>query len=151
MQSTPLRDFVVGLFVLVGLGALGGLSLAVGGASYAGRGGFALSAVFSEVGGLSARAPVTIAGVRVGQVRAIELDADLNARVLLDVREGLLLPVDTAAAIRTAGLLGDQFVALEPGAEDELLVAGDTIAFTENALSLEKLLGTLVHGASLGD
>ena len=68
----------------------------------------------------------------------------------LDVDPSYELPIDTTAAIRTAGLLGDQFVALEPGAEDELLKHGDTLLFTEPALNLEKLVGSIVHGADLG-
>ncbi len=150
MQSTPLRDLIVGLFVLVGLAALGYLSLSLGGAAYSGAGGLELAATFREIGGLNERSPVTISGVRVGQVKSITLDADLNARVVLDLNAALELPTDTSAAIRTAGLLGDQFIALEPGAEDALLVSGDTLDFTESALSIEKLLGALVHGANLG-
>ena len=146
MQSTPLRDFIVGLFVLGGLLAVGYLSISLGGGGYSGRAGMQLSATFTEIGGLSERAPVTISGVRVGQVERIELDEDLYARVIMDVDPDLALPVDTSAAIRTAGLLGDQFIALEPGAEDALLGDGEEIEFTENALNIEKLVGTLVHG-----
>ena len=58
--------------------------------------------------------------------------------------------VDTSAAIRTQGLLGDQFVALEPGAEDELLVSGEDFSFTESAVNLDKLIGSVVHGDGLG-
>jgi phospholipid/cholesterol/gamma-HCH transport system substrate-binding protein len=58
--------------------------------------------------------------------------------------------VDTTAAVRTAGLLGDQFVALEPGAEDELLRSGEVIGYTESAVNLDKLIGQLVHGDALG-
>ena len=76
---------IVGLFVLVGLGAVGYLSLQVGGLNYKGPGGFILYASFDEIGGLSARAPVTISGVKVGQVSSIELDEDLRARVTLDL------------------------------------------------------------------
>jgi phospholipid/cholesterol/gamma-HCH transport system substrate-binding protein len=71
--------------------------------------------------------------------------------VTLDVDGRLELPVDTSASIRTAGLLGDQFIELEPGAEDELLAPGGEIALTESALSIEKLVGSLVHDAGLGD
>ncbi|MFQ5350763.1 MAG: MlaD family protein, partial [Thermoanaerobaculia bacterium] len=77
MKPSPVRDLVVGLFVLVGLGAVGYLSLQVGGLDYRGPGGFILYATFDEIGGLKARAPVTISGVRVGQVDEIRLDADL--------------------------------------------------------------------------
>ena len=151
MQSTPLRDFIVGLFVLAGLGAVGYLAISLGGATYGGSGGLELIANFTEIGGLSERSPVTISGVRVGQVKRIELSDDLDARVVLDVDENLELPIDTSAAIRSAGLLGDQFIALEPGAEDLMLAAGEEIEFTENALNIEKLIGQFVHGSDLGE
>jgi phospholipid/cholesterol/gamma-HCH transport system substrate-binding protein len=151
MRPSPVRDLIVGLFVLVGLGAVGYLSIHLGGLSYKGPGGLALYATFDEIGGLTARAPVTISGVKVGQVVAIELDEFLRARVEMDLDASLELPVDTRAEIRTAGVLGDQFVALEPGAEDDLLKSGEEIAFTENALLLERLVGRLVHDAELDE
>lgn len=151
MQSTSGRDFAVGLFVLAGLLGVAYLSFQVGGLSYNGPTGFGLVAIFDDVGGLSARSPVVISGVKVGQVKQIELDEDLRARVFLDLDPRLELPVDTSAAVRTAGLLGDQFVALEPGAEEDLLRPGETLAYTESAISLDKLIGRLVHGDALGE
>ena len=151
MKASPVRDLVVGLFVLAGLGAVGYLSLQVGGLNYKGPGGLVLYASFDEIGGLKARAPVTVSGVKVGQVESIALDRDLRARVELDLDPSLELPIDSSAAIRTAGLLGDQFIALEPGAEEELLVAGDELSFTENALSIERLIGKFVNNAGLDE
>jgi phospholipid/cholesterol/gamma-HCH transport system substrate-binding protein len=151
MQSSPSRDLAVGLFVLIGLGAVGYLSLNLGGFSLSGDGGFELHATFNQIGGLAERAPVVISGVKVGKVTRIELGEDLRARVTVDVDPKLQLPVDTSASIRTAGLLGDQFIELEPGAEDELLGPGGEITLTESALSIEKLVGSLVHDAGLGD
>lgn len=149
MQRSSTRDLVVGAFVAVGLAAIGYLSIQVGGLSYKGKGGLELVAVFEEVGGLKERAPVAIAGVTVGQVKKIELDALLRARVTLDLDAGLELPKDSSAAVRTSGVLGDQFIAVEPGGEDELLHSGDEIAYTENALSLERLIGRFVHDSGL--
>jgi phospholipid/cholesterol/gamma-HCH transport system substrate-binding protein len=151
MQSSPSRDLAVGLFVLIGLAAVGYLSLNLGGMTFSGNGGLALHATFNQIGGLAERAPVVISGVKVGKVTKIELGQDLRARVTLDVDSTLELPVDTSASIRTSGLLGDQFIELEPGAEDELLKAGGEIELTESALSIEKLVGSLVHDAGLGD
>lgn len=150
MQSHPTRDFLVGLFVLAGIGALAYLSTQLGGLNFKGKGGFTLRATFDEIGGLSTRSPVVISGVPVGEVVAITLDEDLRASVELDVEPGLELPIDTSASIRTSGLLGDQFVALEPGGEDELLETGDVVSFTESALNVEKLIGAFVHDAGLG-
>lgn len=145
------RDFIVGIFVAIGLGAIAYLSLEVGGMSYTGPSGFTLVATFDEIGGLTPRAPVVISGVKVGQVTGIELDDDLRARVTLDVRQDLELSIDTSASIRTSGLLGNQFIALEPGGEIDMLRSGEALDFTENALNLEKLIGAFVHGSAEGD
>lgn len=149
MQSSPTRDLVVGIFVAAGLAAIGYLSIQIGGLTYKGDGGLQLYAVFDEIGGLKERAPVAIAGVTVGQVTRISLDELLRARVTMDLDAGLPLPVDSSAAVRTSGVLGDQFVALEPGAEDALLESGEEIAYTENALSLERLIGKFVHDSGI--
>ncbi len=149
MQSTSTRDLVVGVFVLAGIAAVAYLSIQLGGLSYAGPGGLSLVAHFDEIGGLAPRAPVVISGVKVGQVTRIELDEDLRARVFLDVDAGLELPIDTGASIRTEGLLGSQFIALDPGGDIELLRSGDAIDFTESAINIEKLIGTLVHDSDI--
>jgi phospholipid/cholesterol/gamma-HCH transport system substrate-binding protein len=151
MQSSRIRDLVVGLFVLAGLAAIAYLSLQVGGLSYKGPGGLVLVASFDAVGGLSERAPVRIAGVKVGQVESIVLGDDLRARVTLDLDPRLELSTDTVASIRTEGLLGDQFIELAPGGEEEVLRSGDALSFTESAINLEKLIGSVVHDARLGD
>jgi phospholipid/cholesterol/gamma-HCH transport system substrate-binding protein len=148
MQTSPSRDLAVGLFVLIGLAAIGYLSLQVGGLQT--KGGLLLHADFNEIGGLAERAPVVISGVKVGRVTHIELSDDLRARVTIDVDVEIALPVDTSASIRTSGLLGDQFIELEPGAEDQLLAPGGEIGLTESALSIEKLVSSLVHDADLG-
>jgi phospholipid/cholesterol/gamma-HCH transport system substrate-binding protein len=149
MQPSPTRDLIVGLFVAVGLAAIAYLSLQVGGLSYKGEGGLELVAAFDEIGGLRERAPVAIAGVTVGQVTKIELDEMMRARVTLDIESGLELPIDSSAAIRTSGVLGDQFIALEAGGEAELLAPGEEIEFTENALSLERLIGKFVQNSGI--
>lgn len=151
MQPSATRDLVVGVFVAAGLAAIAYLSLQVGGLSYAGPGGFTLEATFDEIGGLRPRAPVAIAGVTVGRVHRIELDEILRAKVTLDVDPSLELPVDTRASVRTSGVLGDQFIALEPGGEDELLKSGEEVQFTDPALSLERLIGKFVQDSGLED
>jgi phospholipid/cholesterol/gamma-HCH transport system substrate-binding protein len=149
MQPSPTRDLIVGLFVLCGFAALAYLSIQVGGTAYSGPGGLELRATFEQVGGLRPRAPVAIAGVKVGQVSRIELADDLRAAVSLDLDPKLQLPVDTSARIVTSGLLGDQFITLEPGAEEDILATGDEIDFTESAISLESLIGKFVNDAGL--
>ena len=151
MQSSPIRDLIVGLFVLAGFAALAYLTFQVGGLPYKVPGGFELYARFDDIGGLKERAPINISGVKVGQVASIELDDLLRARVKLDLDPKYEdeLSVDTWARIRTSGLLGDQFVALEPGGEEDILQPLDEIGYTESALSIEGLIGKFVNDAEL--
>ena len=149
MQPSPMRDLTVGLFVLTGLAAIAYLSVQVGGLQ--GERGFHLYATFDQIGGLRPRAPVVVSGVQVGQVSSIELDKNLRARVNMDVDPSLELPVDTMASIMTEGVLGNKFLALEPGAEDELLKNGEEVAFTEGAVLLERLIGKFVNDAGLDE
>ena len=149
MQPSPTRDISVGLFVLAGLAAIAYLSVQVGGLS--GPRGFTLYATFDQIGGLTSRSPVVISGVEVGQVSSIRLDEDLRARVELDLDPSVELPIDTWASIMTQGLLGNQFVALDPGAEEELLQAGGDFDYTEDAVLLEKLIKKVVGGGDLDE
>src|SRR5262245_52159788 len=149
MQPSPVRDLTVGVFVAVGLAAIAYLSIQVGGVTHVGRGGLVLYATFYQVGGLKPRAPVSIAGVTVGQVRDIGLDDSLKARVTIEVDKNIALPVDSEAAIQTAGLLGDQFVAIEPGGADEMLKNGDEFERATSAISIEGLIGKFVHNSGI--
>ena len=151
MTPSPTRDLVVGLFVAAGLAAVAWLSLGIGGLSYRGSEGLMLEAAFDDIGGLKVRAPVVVSGVKVGQVTSIQLNDLLRARVTMRLEPGIELPEDTFAAIRTSGLLGDQFIRLEPGGSDVLLVSGDEIAFTQNALALESLIDKFVTNVDSGD
>ena len=139
------RDFGVGAFLLAGIAAIAVLSISVGGATYRGPGGLELAITFDQIGGLKSRAPVVISGVKVGQVASIALDGDLRARVLLDVDRDLKLPADSSATILTAGLLGDQYIELTPGGEEELLASGDEIQFKQDAFVLERMIGRLIQ------
>lgn len=145
MSESPIRDFLVGVFVLVGLAAIGYLSVSLGGASYRGPGGLQLIVTFDQVGGLKSRSRVVVGGVKVGQISGISLDEDLRARVVLDIDERLELPTDTSAAILTSGVLGNQYIELEPGGEEAILKSGDEIEFTQSALILEQMISRLVQ------
>lgn len=149
MRRSPLRDLVAGLFVLLGLVAIGVLAFRVGANPLLDRGGLRLYAIFDQIGGLKVRAPVEIAGVKVGQVADISLDEDFRARVAMDLRDGLELPVDTSASIVTAGVLGDRYVSLQLGGDDRILEPGEEISFTESAVILERLIGKMVHNAGV--
>ena len=150
MSRSPIRDLLVGVFVLSGLAALAYLSIKLGAATYSGPGGLVLYANFDEVGGLAKRSPVVIGGVRVGQVKKIELasDGSFRARVTMDVDQTLKLPDDTQAAVLTQGVLGNQYVGLSPGGSETLLKNGGEITYTQSAVVIERLIGKVIQ--SLG-
>jgi phospholipid/cholesterol/gamma-HCH transport system substrate-binding protein len=150
MSRSPIRDLLVGVFVLSGLAALAYLSIQLGGATYSGPGGLTLYANFDEVGGLAPRSPVVIGGVKVGQVKQIELapDGSFRARVTMDVDSNLKLPDDTQAAVLTQGVLGNQYVGLQPGGSDTFLADGGEITYTQSAVVIERLIGKVIQ--SLG-
>jgi phospholipid/cholesterol/gamma-HCH transport system substrate-binding protein len=150
MRESPRQELWVGAFVLVGLAAIAYLSIAIGGLRAGGPGGVPIVATFDEIGGLKNRARVVIGGVKVGQVEGVELAPDFRARVTLDVDQRLKLPSDTSASILTSGVLGDQYIALEPGAEETTLKAGDEIQFTQSAVILERLIGKLIQNIGSG-
>jgi len=151
VRDEPRRDLWVGFFVLAGLAGIAYLSLSIGGVSYRGPRGLELIASFDEVGSLKNRAKVVIDGVKVGQVKAIALGKDFRAHVTLDVDGRLALPSDTSASILTAGVLGDQYIALEPGGDTEMLKSGDQIQFTQSAVILERLIGKLIQNLGSGE
>jgi len=141
-------ETLVGLFVLVGMLAL--LFLALKAANLGSLGGgdsYSLTARFDNIGGLKARAPVRSAGVTVGRVTGITLDSKtFQGVVTLDIDRRFQFPKDSAAKILTAGLLGDQYVGIEPGGDDKNLAAGDTVAQTQSAVVLENLIGQFLTG-----
>jgi phospholipid/cholesterol/gamma-HCH transport system substrate-binding protein len=151
LTQTPARDLAVGLFVLAGLLAIAYLSLSVGGLTLSRGDGYELYARFDAIGGLKPRAQVTIGGVRVGQVEAIDLSDDYRPRVRLRLERRLELPEDSSAEILTSGLLGDQYIELTPGGLEEMLRPGAEIAYTQNAFVLERTIGRLLQNLGQGD
>ncbi len=143
MQKKGL-ELMVGLFVLAGLLALAALALRIGnlgGVSVSD--GYTVTARFDNIGGLKVRSPVKLGGVLIGRVTDIGLDED-DFRALVTMRlarEYNQLPADSSVAVNTAGLLGEQYLNMEPGGDDEVLKDGDEITITQSALVLEDLIG----------
>lgn len=107
--------------------------------------GYALTALFNKIDGLQVGSPVRVSGVDVGKVTAFRLNPDnYQAEVVIDVRNDVKLPRDTAAVIASAGLLDGKFMTLEPGADEEFLEAGGRIEYTQSTPSLEQLLGQVI-------
>lgn len=152
MERRVLLETWVGVFVAAGLAALAMLALRVGDISEAGVSDpYRIVARFDNIGGLTTRAAVTMAGVRVGRVADIGFDNDRYQALVSMQIDGRYarIPTDTSAAILTAGLLGEQYIGLEPGGAEEYLTDGDVLRFTQSALVLEKLIAQFLF--SMGE
>lgn len=135
-------EMLVGLFVLIGM--IGLVFLAVQAANLGAGGGgpsYRVQARFDNIGGLKPRAPVRSAGVTVGRVTSIHFDPKtFQGVVAMEIENAYAFPRDSSAKILTAGLLGDQYVGIEPGGDEKNFVAGDVITQTQSAVVLESLI-----------
>ena len=141
-------DLWVGLFVCAGIGALLILALKVGnmsGISVADT--YKVYAEFDNIGGLKPRAPVKSAGVVVGRVEGFSLDMrTFRANVALRIDKRYPFPRDSSASILTAGLLGEQYIGMDGGGDEQNLKDGDRLKITQSAVVLEKLIGQFLYG-----
>jgi len=138
-------EFIVGIFVLIGMVCLGYLSIKLGKLELIGGNVYEVVAQFNTASGLKSGSAVEIAGVEVGRVRSIALNED-RAAVTLAVDDKVKLYTDTIASIKTRGIIGEKFLALSPGGGGDPLNPGDTIRDTESGLDLEELVSQYVHG-----
>lgn len=147
MVKTRTIEIWVGIFVVFGVASLLMLALQVSGLSdfYYSDNGYKLKAVFKNIGGLKVRSKVTVGGVRIGRVIDIDLKKnefdEYEPEVIMSIdRDYTYLPMDTVAKILTSGLLGDNYIGLELGHDEEYLKDGDTITLTTQAILLEDLI-----------
>jgi phospholipid/cholesterol/gamma-HCH transport system substrate-binding protein len=143
----------VGLFVAAGLLALAMLAFKVGNLTSADvLDGYKLKARFENIGGLKVKSAVTMAGVRIGRVTHIYFDIDkYQAVVVMDI-DGRYksIPKDTSASILTSGLLGEQYVGLDPGGDDVFLKDGETLQLSQSAIVLEKMISQFLFSQASG-
>ncbi len=143
MKQTKTTELLVGMFIAAGMGALFVLAMKVSNLStFTQTDSYRVTAHFENIGGLKVRSPVTVGGVRVGRVSAIDYDTDRYEAVVtleLDAKYDNF-PDDTSASIYTAGLLGEQYIGLEPGGSPDVLVDGGELELTQSALIMEKLV-----------
>lgn len=142
MQNNAKVNFMVGLFVLAGIIGLVFLALqAANLSSFTGGKTYQVTAKFDNIGGLKVRSPVKSAGVVVGRIKAVSYDNDTyQALVTFAIEDKFKFPEDTSAKILTSGLLGEQYIGLQPGAEEENLTDGGQILYTQSAVVLENLI-----------
>jgi phospholipid/cholesterol/gamma-HCH transport system substrate-binding protein len=148
MGHSRLIEIGVGLFVAAGMAALFMLAMQVSNLSNSISGDtYAITAAFENIGGLKVRSPVTVSGVRVGRVDSIDYDSRAFEAVVtlsIDSRYNSF-PEDTSASIFTSGLLGEQYIALEPGGSETNLAEGDRLQLTQSALVIEQLVGQFLY------
>ncbi|TBR44788.1 outer membrane lipid asymmetry maintenance protein MlaD [Marinomonas agarivorans] len=153
MKSKQLELFV-GLFIVLGFASLAYLAIQVSGLGSIGKGDvYQIQARFEDIGGLTERAKVSVSGVTIGEVESIVLDKELYmALVTLNINTDMaVIPVDSAAAILTNGLLGEKYIGISIGAEEEYLKNGDEITDTQSALVLETLISQFLFESTSGD
>ncbi len=141
-------EILVGLFVAAAIAAFFMLAMSVSNmSSYGGGESYQLIARFDNVGGLKVRSAVAAGGVTIGRVSDIQYNSETyEAIVSMNIEAKYnKFPIDTAASILTSGLLGEQFIGFEPGAEEEYLKQGDVIDLTQSALVLEQIIGQFLY------
>ena len=154
MMTRKELDLWVGIFAVIGVGALLFLSLKVANlASFTGTDSYRINASFDNIGGLKVRAAVKSAGVVVGRVGEIRFDnGSFEAVVAMDIDGRFQFPKDSSAKILTSGLLGEQYIGLSAGGDSANLKSGDTLKLTQSAVVLENLIGQFLYSkAADGD
>jgi phospholipid/cholesterol/gamma-HCH transport system substrate-binding protein len=147
-MSSRKIEVLVGLFVAAAIAAFFMLAVNVSNMStYGGGDSYEISARFDNIGGLKVRSPVAAGGVRIGRVTDIQYNNDTYEAVVIMSIDAQYdkFPIDTAASIFTSGLLGEQFIGFEPGAEEDYLKSGDVIDLTQSALVLEQIIGQFLY------
>lgn len=141
-------EILVGLFVAAAIAAFFMLAMSVSNmSSYGGGDSYEIKAHFDNIGGLKERSPVSAGGVTIGRVKDIQYSNDSYEAIVsmsIDVKYNKF-PTDTAASVLTSGLLGEQFIGFEPGAEEVYLKQGDVIHLTQSALVLEQIIGQFLY------
>ncbi|MEI6704729.1 MAG: outer membrane lipid asymmetry maintenance protein MlaD [Deltaproteobacteria bacterium] len=141
-------EIMVGIFMVIGILCLGYVSIKLGKMELVGGDYYTVSAGFDSVSGLKPGARVEVAGVEVGKVDRITLDAKSGDRALayLKIKTGVKITDDVIASVRTSGIIGDKFIKLKPGGSEKMLKNNDQIRETESAIDIEELVSKFIHG-----
>jgi phospholipid/cholesterol/gamma-HCH transport system substrate-binding protein len=140
-------ETIVGIFVVIGLLCVGYMTVKLGNISIIGEDTYVLYARFASVAGLKIGSPVDVFGIQVGKVKKLEIDSQKQmALVELGFNKGIKVYEDASASVKTAGLIGDKFIKVDPGGSGDLLKPGGTITETSSALDIEDLIGRLAFG-----
>lgn len=143
------QEFIVGLFMLAGFAALCYLALQLGEVQFLSKGrNYIIEAEFDNVSGVKKGAAVQVSGVVVGSVEDIRLDEDSYAVLSLRVRKDLQVPVDSIASVKSQGIIGDKYIQISLGGDEEIFEAGGLITETESAVDIESLISKFAFGSA---
>ncbi len=146
MPNTRMEIFV-GIFLLIGFAALGWLALQLGEIPWlTGSTTYQLNAEFNNISGVKEGADVQVAGVVVGKVRQLQLNADRQAMVIMQLDKELAVPVDSIASVKSQGIIGDKYIQITLGGDESTYKPGGTIVDTESSVDLESLISKFAFG-----
>ena len=141
-------EIIVGAFVLAGIVAIAGMALQLGKVGGLGEQGYILTATFDDVGGVREGSDVMLAGVVIGRVKQVSLIESDKAELTMQINDGVELTTDAIASIRTKGIIGERFVRINQGADEESLQPGDAFDDTESAINIEDLVSKYIFSGS---
>jgi phospholipid/cholesterol/gamma-HCH transport system substrate-binding protein len=149
MYATRTTQFIVGIFALLGIAALGILSISLGKIAILPVPGYTLYADFDNISGLKTADKVQLAGVEIGKINGIMLNKE-RARIAMRINQGVQIDADAIAAIKTSGIIGDKYVSIQLGPSDKILKNGDLVRQTQSAFVLEDAIGQLINSSGSG-
>lgn len=138
-------ELAVGFFLLIGLAALGYISVKLGKLELMSSGGYTLYAEFEKAGGAKAGTVIEIAGVEIGRVKSVKLD-NYQALVEMTIHQDIKIQDDAIASIRTKGLVGEKYVQIAPGGSDKIIPPGGRLRETESAIDIEEIIAKFAFG-----
>ena len=144
MQPYRKTEITVGIFVFLGIMAMSWMAIKLGQIGGLGSSGYHISATFEDAGGLRAGADVMLAGVSIGRVASVQLKDQEEALLILEIQNGVKLTTDAIAAVRTKGIIGERYVRISQGADEDTLSDGDELEETESAINIEDLISKYI-------
>jgi phospholipid/cholesterol/gamma-HCH transport system substrate-binding protein len=140
-------EMIVGAFVLAGIISISWMAVKLGQIGGIGASGYALEAVFTDAGGMRSGSDVMMAGVVIGRVGDVAVNDDSEAKLTLLIDDGIPVTSDAIASVRTKGIIGERYVRITQGGDDEILKAGDEIEETESAINIEDLVSKYIFSS----
>jgi len=148
MQSYRKTEITVGIFVFLGIMAMAWMAIKLGQVGGLGSAGYNVSATFEDAGGLRAGADVMLAGVSIGRVAYVQLKGQEEALLQLEIQQGVDLTTDAIAAVRTKGIIGERYIRISQGADDEVIEDHGEIEETESAINIEDLISKYIFSSA---